>query len=85
MAIFARLCMLMTPPFRIMFEDFEMITVIAIQAVPCSEPNKHLVVLNDIRNPNLRKALGEEAFSIIADEKRVISMDLVVTALNFER
>src|SRR6266478_4673724 len=44
--------------FRIMFEDFEIVTVIAIQAVPCSEPNKPLVVLNDIRNPNLREALG---------------------------
>src|ERR1700689_2129096 len=46
------------PAFRIMFEDFEIVTVIAIQAVPCSEPNKPLVVLNDIRNPNLREALG---------------------------
>src|ERR1700730_2518798 len=44
--------------FRIMFEDFEIVTVIAIQAVPCSEPNKPLVVLNDIRNPNFREALG---------------------------
>src|SRR6202166_2716962 len=44
--------------FRIMFEDFEIVTVIAIQAVPCSEPNKSLIVLNDIRNPNLREALG---------------------------
>src|SRR6202451_867807 len=44
--------------FRIMFEDFEVIAVIAIQAVPCSEPNKPLVVLNDFRNPNLREALG---------------------------
>src|ERR1700756_3852490 len=44
--------------FRIMFEDFEIVTVIAIQAVPCSEPNKPLVVLNHIRNPNLREALG---------------------------
>src|SRR6266404_1680385 len=44
--------------FRIMFEDFEIVTVIAIQAVDCSEPNKPLVVLNDIRNPNLREALG---------------------------
>jgi len=41
--------------FRIVFEDFEVITVIAIQAVPCSEPNEPLVVLNDIRNPNLRE------------------------------
>src|ERR1700692_2325526 len=44
--------------FRIMFEDFEIVAVIAIQAVPCSEPNKPLVVLNDIRNPSLREALG---------------------------
>ena len=44
--------------FRIMFEDSEIVTVIAIQAVPCSEPNKPLVVLNDIRNPYLREALG---------------------------
>src|SRR3984885_13680522 len=44
--------------FRIMFEDFEVITVIAVKAVPCSEPNKPLVVLNDIRNPDLREALG---------------------------
>src|SRR5580693_7489194 len=44
--------------FRLMFEDFEIVTVIAIQAVPCSEPDKPLVVLNDIRNPSLREALG---------------------------
>src|SRR5580704_16569602 len=44
--------------FRIMFEDFEIVTVVAIQAVPRSEPNEPLVVLNDIRNPNLREALG---------------------------
>src|SRR6266849_7327326 len=44
--------------FRIVFEDFEVITVVAIQAVPCPEPNKPLVVLNDIRNPNLRETLG---------------------------
>src|ERR1700722_1082704 len=44
--------------FRIVFEDFEIVTVIAIQAVPCSEPNKPLVVLNDIRNSNFREALG---------------------------
>src|SRR6266436_5639903 len=44
--------------FRIVFEDFEVITVIAVQAVDCSEPNKPLVVLNDIRHPNLRETLG---------------------------
>src|ERR1700688_1166557 len=44
--------------FQIMFEDFEIVTVIANQAVQCSEPNKPLVVLNDIRNPNLIEALG---------------------------
>lgn len=43
---------------RIVFEDFEVITVVAIQAVPCPEPNKPLVTLNDIRNPDLREALG---------------------------
>jgi hypothetical protein len=43
--------------FGIVFEDFEVITVVAIQSVDCSEPNKPLVVLNDIRNPNLREAL----------------------------
>jgi len=44
--------------FQIMFEDFEIVTVIASQAIQCSEPNKPLVVLNDIRNPYLREALG---------------------------
>src|ERR1700722_10155486 len=44
--------------FRIMFEDFEIVTVIAIQAVPGSEPDKPLIVLNHIRNPDLREALG---------------------------
>src|ERR1700751_3286817 len=44
--------------FRIVFEDFEVITVIAIQTVPCPEPNESLIVLNDIRNPNLGEALG---------------------------
>src|ERR1700733_7823567 len=44
--------------FQIMFEDFESVTVIANQAVQCSEPNKPLVVLNDVRNPKLIEALG---------------------------
>ena len=36
--------------FQIMLKDFEIVTVIANQAVQCSEPDKPLVVLNDIRN-----------------------------------